>query len=453
VNLSMLALMRNESVFFVGLFLILFLIWIWRGIRGQREREQLKLQLARTQTKFDSNYENFHRLQQAYVQSQRQSEDLKVQLARLQESREADFEKLAWIEKAQSHMREAFEALAGETLKTNSGEFLKRAREQVETLLRQVQGDWKTHKAELHSLVDPLKDSLTSMSGHVRELEAKREGAYRGLEAQLRQLARTQSDLHSTNIRLTQALKSPTVRGRWGELQLRRVVEMAGMTKHIAFEEQVGTDGGRPDLIAHLPNGGVLPVDSKVPLEAYLESFETSDEETRKNKLSMHAKAMQSRVQELGQKKYWEQFDNTPDFVVMFVPNEACLGAAFEKNPSLLEYAIEKQVLITTPVTLLALLKVVAYGWQQHQLTENARQIAVLGQDLYKRLEIFVEHLLELRKDLNKTVSGYNRAVGSLEKRLLPAARRFETLGVTATELNAPEAIETYAKPPCSSRF
>jgi DNA recombination protein RmuC len=448
MNISLLPLIKSESIFFVGLFFILFLIWIWRGIRGQREREQLRLELATIETKFHSNCENLQQLEQAYSQSQKQNEALKVQLAQLQKSREVDMEKLAWIEKAQAHMREAFEALASQTLKTNSGEFLKRAREQVETLLRQVQGDWKTHKAELHNLVDPLKETLTSMSGHVRDLEAKREGAYRSLQEQLRQLARTQSDLQTTNIRLTQALKSPTVRGRWGELQLRRVVEMAGMTKHIAFEEQVGTDGGRPDLIAHLPNGGVLPVDSKVPLEAYLESFETGDEETRKSKLNMHAKAMQSRIQELGQKKYWEQFDSTPDFVVMFVPNEACLGAAFEKNPSLLEYAIEKQVLITTPVTLLALLRVVAYGWQQQQLTENARQIAVLGQELYKRLETFVEHLLELRKDLNKTVSGYNKTVGSLERRLLPAARKFEELGIAATELNAPEAIETRAKLP-----
>lgn len=451
MNLSRQPWMQSESTVFFGLLLILFLIWMWRGLRGQREREQLRVQLAAAQTKLHSNHESLQQLQQVYSESRKEAENLRVQLARLQQSHEADLEKLAWIEKAQSHMREAFEALASQSLKTNSGEFLKRAREQVETLLSQVQGDWKTHKAELQSLVDPLKESLTSMSGHVRELEAKREGAYQSLQEQLRQLARTQSALQSTNIKLTQALKSPSVRGRWGELQLRRVVEMAGMTKHIAFEEQVGTDGGRPDLIAHLPNGGVLPVDSKVPLEAYLESFETSDEETRKSKLSLHAKAMQSRVQELGQKKYWEQFDSTPDFVVMFVPNEACLGAAFDRNPSLLEYAIEKQVLITTPVTLLALLKVVAYGWQQQQLTENARQIAVLGQDLYKRLETFVEHLLELRKDLNKTVSGYNRAVGSLERRLLPAARRFEELGVAATELGVPEAIDTQAKTPSIS--
>ena len=188
-----------------------------------------------------------------------------------------------------------------------------------------------------------------------------------------------------------------------------------------------------------------------MPLEAYLEAFETSDGEIRKRKLSMHAKAMQSRVNELGQKKYWEQFDSTPDFVVMFVPNEACLGAAFERNPSLLEYAIEKQVLITTPVTLLALLRVVAYGWQQQQLTENARQIALVGQDLYKRLENFVGHLMELRKDLNKTVLGYNRTVGSLERRVLPAARRLEHLGIAASELDAPEAIETRARPHSST--
>jgi DNA recombination protein RmuC len=286
------------------------------------------------------------------------------------------------------------------------------------------------------------------MDGYVRELERKREGAYQRLQEQLQNLATTHSELQTTTINLSQALKSPTVRGRWGEMQLRRVVEMAGMVKHVTYDEQVTTDGGRPDMIAYLPNGGVLPVDSKVPLAAYLDAMEAKDEETRRTKLGKHAKAMQDRIQELSQKKYWEQFDNTPDFVVMFVPNEACLGAAFEINPSLLEYGIEKHVLISTPVTLLALLRAVAYGWQQQQITENARQIAEQGRELYRRLETFIGHMAELRKDLNKTVDGYNKAVGSLERRLLPAARRFEEMGVTASELDVPQTIDTQAKLP-----
>jgi DNA recombination protein RmuC len=380
--------------------------------------------------------------------AERENEQLRIQLAQLQAVREVEEEKLKWIEQAQEQMREAFQALASQTLQTNSDEFLKRSREQVETFLTQVRGDWNTQKVEIQSLVDPLKENLTSLDGHVRELEQKREGAYQGLQEQMRQLAMTHSELQITTVTLTNALKSPTVRGRWGEIQLRRVVELAGMVKHVDFEEQVTTDGGRPDLIAYLPNSGFLPVDSKVPLESYLEAMEACDEQTRKMKLANHAKAMQSRVRELGQKKYWEQFDNTPEFVVMFVPNDACLGAAFESDPELLESAMNQHVLITTPVTLLALLKAVAYGWQQHQITENAHQIAEQGKELYKRLETFIGHLTDMRKSLNKTVEEYNQAIGSLENRLLPVVRRFQELGVSTSEVTAPDTIETNARLP-----
>jgi DNA recombination protein RmuC len=435
-----------------GLLLGGLIIGLWSQVRAQRKSEQLKTQFAMLKTQYTAADENLRRLEEIHSVGQKENEELKIRLAELQKLRESDAEKLQWIERAQHQMRETFEALASQTLQANSGEFLKHAREQTENLLRQLRGDWTTHKAELQHLVDPLKENLSSISGHVRELEQKREGAYQGLREQLRQLAKTHSELQTTTITLTQALKSPTVRGRWGEMQLRRVVEMAGMVKHVAFGEQVSTDTGRPDMIVHLPNGGVLPIDSKVPLESYLDALGASDEETRKTKLGRHARAMQTRVQELGQKRYWEQFDNSPEFIVMFVPNEACLGAAFEVNPSLLEYAIDKRVLITTPVTLLALLRAVAFGWQQHQITENARQIAEQGQELYKRLEIFIGHLGELGKDLRKTVAGYNAAIGSLEKRLLPMVRRFEEMGVAASELDAPEEVETQTTLPSTTR-
>jgi len=419
--------------FIVGWLFGALVLWLWGRIRLQSECEPLKIQLTAVQTNYEALSKRFRTLGQNCLSLQRENEKLKIERAQLQKLRE---------------MREAFEALAGQTLQSNSGEFLKHAREQLAGMLGQLRGDWRTQKAELRNLVDPLKENLTSMDGYVRELERKREGAYQRLQEQLQNLATTHSELQTTTINLSQALKSPTVRGRWGEMQLRRVVEMAGMVKHVTYDEQVTTDGGRPDMIAYLPNGGVLPVDSKVPLAAYLDAMEAKDEETRRTKLGKHAKAMQDRIQELSQKKYWEQFDNTPDFVVMFVPNEACLGAAFEINPSLLEYGIEKHVLISTPVTLLALLRAVAYGWQQQQITENARQIAEQGRELYRRLETFIGHMAELRKDLNKTVDGYNKAVGSLERRLLPAARRFEEMGVTASELDAPQTIDTQAKLP-----
>jgi DNA recombination protein RmuC len=218
---------------------------------------------------------------------------------------------------------------------------------------------------------------------------------------------------------------------------------MAGMDHHVAFDEQAAIESGRPDMIVHLPNGGILPIDSKVPLESYLEAMEAVDDQIRIKRLDKHARAMRERVRELGQKMYWDQFDAAPDFVVMFVPNESCLGAAFERDPALLEYAIEKKVLISSPVNLLALLKAVAYGWQQYQITENALRIAREGKELYKRIETFIYHLTEVGRSLARSIEGYNKAIASLERRLLPAARRFQEMGVSTSELVSPSTIDT----------
>ena len=277
-------------------------------------------------------------------------------------------------------------------------------------------------------------------------MEQKREGAYQGVQEQLRQLAQSHTTLQATTTSLAQALKSPNVRGRWGELQLRRVVEMAGMVKHVHFAEQTTIDGGRPDLISYLPNKGILPVDAKTPLNAYLEAAETQDETVRHRKLNDHVRAIRTHVAELSKKQYWEQFPTAPDFVVMFVPNEACLNAAYEHDPNLLEDAMTQKVLITTPVTLLALLRTVAYSWQQHQITENAQQIAEQAKVLHKRLGDFVSHLGDLRTALDKSIQGYNRAVGSFDGRVMPAVRKLEGIGLGNGELTLPEAIALQAR-------
>ncbi len=368
--------------------------------------------------------------QRARVASEREAAWLRVNLATLQKEKEVNEEKLRWVESAQEQMREAFKALASDVLRANSQSLAEEA------------------KKDLRGLVDPLKENLTSLDHYVRELERAREGAYGSLQEQLAELRKTHTKLQETTATLTQALRSPTVRGRWGEMELRRVVEMAGMTKHVAFDEQAPTDTGRPDLIAHLPNGGVLPVDAKAPFDSYLKAAESLDEAQRKAHLESHARAMRERIRELGQKQYWDQFESTPDFVVMFVPNEACLGAAFEADAALLEYAIEKKVLICSPVTLLALLRAVAYGWQQHQVTENAIRIAQEGRELYTRLAVFADRFRELGESLNKSIDRYNRAVGSFDRRLAPAARRFEELGVSSTQLAVPEKVEAAASLP-----
>jgi DNA recombination protein RmuC len=283
----------------------------------------------------------------------------------------------------------------------------------------------------------------------VRELEKKREGAYGAIGKQLEQLSQMHSSLQRETTTLSQALRSPTVRGRWGEYQLRRLVEMAGMTNHVDFDEQQGGEGGgRPDMILHLPQGALLPIDSKVPLESYLDAMESTDEQDRNAKLAQHAKAMRSRVRDLGQKAYWEQFDRTPEVVVMFVPVEPSVGAAFQHDPKLFDYAMENKVLIASPVNLFALLKVFAYGWQQQQIAENAEHIREEGQTLYKRVTTFVDYFGDLGKLLDRSVKGYNRALGSLEGRLLPTARRFEEMGVDSGELEGPKPVDTQPRLP-----
>jgi len=363
-----------------------------------------------------------------------ENEQLKVRIARLEEERKASEEKLQWVEGAQEKLREAFGALASQALQSNADQFLKRARDQLTSLLTQVRGDWGTHKEELKNLVQPLEKTLEAMDKQVRELEQKREGAYQSLEKHLGQLGQAQTQLRDTTVTLAQALKSSTVRGRWGELQLRRVLELAGMTSHVDFDEQVTTDEGRPDVIVHLPNQGILPVDAKTPMTAYLAAIE-ADEKEQQAKLAAHAQAMRNRIQELGRKQYWDQFERAPEMVIMFVPSEACLSAAFEQDPDLLEFGMGKHVLITTPLTLLALLRAVAYGWQQQQITENVREIAKQGQELYERVIKFLDLFQKTGKGLEQAVEAYDNAVGSLERRLLPSARRFKELSASTKDL------------------
>lgn len=355
---------------------------------------------------------------------ERENTDLKIRLAAEAKEKEAETQKLRWVEKAESQLREAFKALAGDALKTNS-----------ELMSAQARKD-------LIGIVQPVRENLNSLGAHIRELEKAREGAYQSLLQQVVDLQKTHGKLQESTLSLTQALKSPTVRGRWGEIQLRRVVEMAGMLNHVSFEEQAVTDSGRPDMITYLPNGGILPIDSKVPLNAYLSAMECTEDGKRKLHLAEHAKAFRARVRDLAQKQYWDQFPSSPDFVVMFVPNEACLGAAFESDPGLLELAIDKKVMICSPVTLIALLRTIAFGWQQRQVTENAVNIAREGRDLYARLELFMRRFSETGEALGKAVERYNAAVGSFERRLAPAARRFRELGISSADTDEPARID-----------
>lgn len=351
--------------------------------------------------------------------------NLRVEVGRLEGELRAEKEKSASLDAIQERMKEAFTSLAHQALTSNSEQLLSRSRDQLEALLKQVRGDWGTQKAELKGLVDPLNKALETMDQQVRSLEQKREGAYRSLGEQLRTLSNDQAQLRDSTTRLEQSLKSSTARGRWGELQLRRVVELAGMLNHVDFSEQVSIEKGRPDMIVSLPNEGILPIDAKAPATAYLDAMEL-DGDHRKAKLIEHAKAMRARVVELSRKAYMDQFEKAPEVVVMFVPFESALSAAFEEDPGLLEYGIEQRILIASPVTLLALLRAAAFGWQQYHIAENARLIADQGRELYARFLNVIKPLADTGDRLGKAVESYNKAVGSMESRLMPALRKLK---------------------------
>jgi DNA recombination protein RmuC len=345
------------------------------------------------------------------------------------------------LDVAQERMREAFTALAHQALTSNADQLLARSREQLEGLLQQVRGDWGTQKEEVKGLVSPLTKALEAMDQHVRDLEQKREGAYRSLGEQLRSLGDAQAELRRSTVRLEQSLKSSTARGRWGELQLRRVVELAGMARHVDFEEQVSVEQGRPDMIVRLPNEGILPIDAKTPANAYLDALELEGAQ-RGQKLVEHAKALRSRIVELSRKAYMDQFETAPEIVVMFVPYESALSAAFEQDPGLLEYGIEQKILIASPVTLLALLRAAAFGWQQYEIAENARLIAEQGRKLYTRFLNVLKPVGDAGKSLGKAVADYNKAIGSFESRLRPQLERFRQLTVSSTDVPPLDPID-----------
>jgi DNA recombination protein RmuC len=355
---------------------------------------------------------------------------LVYRLAQAEATLRAEREKNAWTESAREQYQNAFKVIATSELESRSG--------QLKT----------TAKEELGGVIAPLKEELAKLDRQVRELEAKREGAYSTLGAQLQGLHNLQDSLRQQTTTLAQALKSPTVRGRWGEIHLRRLVELSGMGRHVDFSEQESTEAGRPDMVIRLPEKGIVPVDSKVPLDAFLRAMDTEDDDARRQLLAEHAKAFRGRIRELAQRAYWEQFERIPEVVVMFVPVEASLSAAFQSDRDLFEYALQNKVLVTSPIALFALLRSIAFGWQQQQVAENAEQIAAQGKALYERVATFVGHVAGVGKSLDASVKKYNEAVGSLDARVLPAARRLRELGVGNAEIEAPGPVEAQPRLP-----
>jgi DNA recombination protein RmuC len=360
-------------------------------------------------------------------------------------------EKLMLLEENRQQTEQAFRALSAEALATNNQTFLDLAKTTLDSYQKQAKGDLDNRQQAIHQLVRPLEESLQKVDGKIEQLEKARTGAYARLDEQLKSMLSSQAKLETETGNLVRALRAPAVRGRWGEIQLRKVVEMAGMLNYCDFFEQETADSGRlrPDMIIKLPNQRNIVVDSKAPLLAYLESLEAADDTTRKMCLDKHARQIRDHLQKLSTKNYWEQFQPTPEFVVLFLPGETFFSAALAQDPGLIEAGVDQKVLLATPTTLIALLRSVAYGWRQEQLTENAEIISKLGRDLYDRLATLTQHFNQMGKGLDKAVDSYNKGMASLDSRVLVSARKFKELGAASSkEVEAVEQVEKAPRPP-----
>jgi len=429
----------------VGLAIGFASAWLWMQARMEHERTravaELQADIAGKDARLQGRDQEIDRLEETIgsqkqqleqaaeqaLESRQKETELATKLAKEQEQAK---ELLASFDDARKQLKETFEALASRALKSNNADFMQLAKETFAKSSQKAQGDLEKRQQAVDSLVKPIKESLEKVDGKIQQLEKAREGAYRELSEQVKAMGLTHKELFKETHKLVTALKQPTTRGRWGEHQLKRVVEMAGMESHCDYFEQVSVEGDdgrqRPDMVIKLAGEKQVLVDAKVPLKAYLAAIEVDDDDARKLHLAQHARAVREYVKDLSRKQYWEAFGEAPEFVVLFLPGEIFFSAALQHDPELFEFGASHNVILASPMTLMALLKAVAYGWQQEQMTQSAKQIGQLDKDLYKRLSVYGGHIEKVGKQLAKTVDAYNASVGSLDSQVMSAARRFQ---------------------------